>query len=80
MSSQYKITKKSMLGVDVILVEGPQGIGKTQVIASMIGDDYKYHHKTRTKQAEDFCQDLRKYGYKLSVKGKHLYYSNIPIF
>ena len=51
---EYKINRKNILGVDIILVEGPQGVGKTSFVASLLSKDYRYHHKERTKQATAF--------------------------
>ncbi len=77
----FKLNRKNMLGVEIICVEGPQGVGKTSFVFSIMSKDYKYHHKTRTRNAEEFTQMLnKKYGYNLSIKNRHLYYSNIPGF
>ncbi len=76
--SEYKINRKNILGVDCILIEGPQGVGKTSFAFSIMGQDYKYHHKTRTRLATEFSNELnKKYGYNLHIDNRHLYFSNI---
>ena len=81
MRTEFKINRKNILGVDCILVEGNQGVGKTSAIAGFINLDYKYHSKKRTKLATEFSKELNsKYGYNLKIDGRHLYFSNIPIF
>lgn len=79
--TEFKVDRKNILGVDIILVEGPQGVGKTSFVVSLLSKDYKYHHKERTKSATEFSNMLnREYGYNLHIKGRHLYYSNIPAY
>lgn len=79
MTTEYKINKKNILGVDVILVEGPQGVGKTSFVFSLLSQDYKYYGKKRTKLATEFSNELnKKYGYNLHIDGRHLYFTNIP--
>lgn len=79
--SEFKINRKNVLGVDVILVEGPQGVGKTSFVFSLISQDYKYHGKKRTKLATEFSNELnKKYGYNLHIDGRHLYFTNISGF
>lgn len=75
---EYKINRKNILGVDIIMVHGQQGKGKTCFCFEILSQDYHYHGKERTKLATKFNKELNeKYGYNLHIDGRHLYYTNI---
>lgn len=75
---EFKINCKNILGVDIIMVHGKQGAGKTCFCFELMSQDHKYHSKERTKQATKFTNELnKKYGYDLHIDGRHLYFTNI---
>lgn len=77
--SKYAV-KNAVLPIGFIIVDGPQGIGKTSFCTALIKDDFRSAGAARRAFAEDRIIQLRKTGDYPDLKcPAHLYWSNVDI-
>ena len=68
---------RERLPVGLVCILGVQGAGKTQLMTSMMSNDYEYHGKERLNELNAFISECNQNGFELEPPSNGcLYYSS----